>query len=218
VLGGANLKSTAKAEQLRDAISGDLVPAITDARARMAIDRKVADSAANVLDPRGRIDESVRALRAEAEAIVARASSNGTNLLVTGQRDIVVRQKVGGAVLTVEAAPAFRDKVMADMASAIASLPGDPAAARATLASLASHAGDVESALRASRARVDFSLGEARRKLSAMPAADSSGTAQQTEFTKRFIQRFLSLRDAKSATDAAAGATGPGSEYLALFA
>jgi hypothetical protein len=200
VLGGANLKS------------------ITDARARMAIDRKVADSAANVLDPRGRIDESVRALRAEAEAIVARASSNGTNLLVTGQRDIVVRQKVGGAVLTVEAAPAFRDKVMADMASAIASLPGDPAAARATLASLASHAGDVESALRASRARVDFSLGEARRKLSAMPAADSSGTAQQTEFTKRFIQRFLSLRDAKSATDAAAGATGPGSEYLALFA
>jgi hypothetical protein len=218
VLGGANLKSTAKAEQLRDAISADLVPAITDARARMAIDRKVADSAANVLDPRGRIDESVRALRAEAEAIVARASSNGTNLLVTGQRDIVVRQKVGGAVLTVEAAPAFRDKVMADMASAIASLPGDPAAARATLASLASHAGDVESALRASRARVDFSLGEARRKLSAMPAADSSGTAQQTEFTKRFIQRFLSLRDAKSATDAAAGATGPGSEYLALFA
>lgn len=218
VLGNANLVSAKKAEELRDAISADLVPAITEARARMAIDRKVADSAANVLDPRGRIDESVRALRAEAETIISRAASNGTNLLVTGQRDIVVRQKIGGAVITVEAAPTFRDKVLADMASAIASLPGDPAAARGTLASLASHAGDVESALRASRARVDFSLGEARRKLAAMPAASSSDTAQQTEFTKRFIQRFLSLRDAKSAMDASAGATGPGSEYLALFA
>lgn len=218
VLGNANLVSAKKAEELRDAISADLVPAITEARARMAIDRKVADSAANVLDPRGRIDESVRALRAEAETIISRAASNGTNLLVTGQRDIVVRQKIGGAVITVEAAPTFRDKVLADMASAIANLPGDPAAARGTLASLASHAGDVESALRASRARVDFSLGEARRKLAAMPAASSSDTAQQTEFTKRFIQRFLSLRDAKSAMDASAGATGPGSEYLALFA
>lgn len=218
VLGNANLVSAKKAEELRDAISADLVPAITEARARMAIDRKVADGAANVLDPRGRIDESVRALRAEAETIISRAASNGTNLLVTGQRDIVVRQKIGGAVITVEAAPTFRDKVLADMASAIANLPGDPAAARGTLASLASHAGDVESALRASRARVDFSLGEARRKLAAMPAASSSDTAQQTEFTKRFIQRFLSLRDARSAMDASAGATGPGSEYLALFA
>lgn len=218
VLGSASLVSSGKAEELRDAISADLLPAITKARASMAIDRKVADSAATVLDPRGRIDEAVRALRAETDAIIARAASNGTNLLVTGQRDIVVRQKSGGAVLTVEAASTFRDKVRADLAGAVASLPGDAAAARATLASLAAHAGDVESGLRASRGRVDFALTEARRKLAAMPAVDASGSAQQTEFTKRFIQRFLSLRDAKSAVDPSAGATGKGSEYLALFA
>ncbi len=220
VLGNANLMSANKAEQLRDAISAELLPAITEAREGLAVDRKVADTAANILDPRGRIDEAVRALRAEAGTIISRATSNGTNLLVAGQRDIVVRQKVGGAVLTVEAASTFRDKVLADMASAISALPGDPAAARATLASLASHAGDTESALRNSRGRVDSALVEARRKLAAMPAATSQDPTQQTEFTKRFIQRFLALRDYKSATDPSAGAaaTGKGAEYLSLFA
>ncbi|MFM8681685.1 MAG: hypothetical protein ACKOGH_19135, partial [Alphaproteobacteria bacterium] len=218
VLGAASLVSSNKAEKLRDAIDAELLPSITEARAQMAIDRKVADMAANVLDPRGRIDEAVRALRAEVGTIVSRATTNGTNLLVTGQRDIVVRMKSGGAVLTVEAAPTFRSKVLADMASAISGLPGDPATARATLAVLAGHAGDVESALRTSRGRVDSALAEARRKLAAMPAATSSASTQQTEFTKRFIQRFLSLRDFKAATDPSAGASGQGSEYMSLLA
>ena len=53
-----------------------------------------------------------------------------------------------------------------------------------------------------------------------MPAATSQDPTQQTEFTKRFIQRFLALRDYKSATDPSAGAaaTGKGAEYLSLFA
>jgi hypothetical protein len=70
------------------------------------------------------------------------------------------------------------------------------------------------------RSRTDRQLLDARRRLQqAPPTPTGDAAAQPTEFTKRFVQRYLGLADMKTAGAAGGGlANAPGGALLALFA
>lgn len=211
------------AQALRTAINGELLPTVTRARDDLRIDRTVFNFAANTLDARGKLDDRVRSLQNEIAGAVARAAVGTTNLLNAAQKPVTVKLKSATGTLTIEPETAFRQTITAKLTAAAAQLPANPTgdgSARSLLVEAAEIAEAANGRLTTSRARSDTLLFEARRRLTqAPPATAAQTTTQPTEFTKRFVQRFLALSDMKAASGTSGvSANAPGGAMLGLFA
>lgn len=223
VLGSANVNNANVAEVLRDAIGATLMPAITKARDDLRVDRQVINLAANVLDARGKIDERARSLVNEVPGIVSRAASGVTNFLNPAQKSLTIKLASATGAVTIDPELTFRQDLTTKLSAAAAQLPGNLAGAGGAYA-LLSEAADIANASNsrvvAAKAGVDRHLLDARRRLlQAPPAPAATAAAQPTEFTKRFVQRFLALNDMKAAADGSGvSANTPGAAMLGLFA
>ena len=202
-LAGASVDDVASANTLIDRIKTELMPAIIAARDSWSVDKNVADQAATIFDPRGKLDQSVRTLSVDLAGIVQRAVSNGVNLLRTGQASVLVQLKGAAGSLTIYAQPGFEAAIALKLATALSQLPGNlggAGGAYEALASATTLADDTARSLRSDRRGAETALLDAKRRLALAPAADASATPKLTEFTKRFIQRFLAARDAQTST------------------
>ena len=223
VLGSANVNNANVAENLRSAIDATLMPKIAQARDDLRIDRKVINLAANVLDARGKIDERARSLVNEVPGIVSRAASGTTNFLNPSQKSLTIKLASATGSLTIDPEVTFRQDLTAKLTAAAAQLPGNlsgTGGAYALLTEAATIAGASNSRVVAAKASVDKQLLDARRRLlQAPPTPTATAAAQPTEFTKRFVQRFLALNDMKAAADGSGvSANAPGAAMLGLFA
>jgi len=223
-LATGSVADAAGAAALVAAIDGTLLPQLTAARERMAIDRAVFARAAFELDPRGRIDASVRSVNAEFGGLIARARAGGTNLLGDGQTGLRVQFRSQPGALGIESHPTLRANLAADLAVALARLPGavfGPDGARAALDAAATRAEEAAAALRLGRGRADLALLDGRKRLAQTPASPPSGAVEApSEFTRRFVQRYLAAQDGKAALAMGGGAmgTGPNAALIGLLA
>jgi hypothetical protein len=220
-LAGAGVGDASAALSLMAQIDATLLPDLVRARERLQTDRRALDEAATVFDPRGKIDEGVRRLGAELAGIVQRAATDGANLLVAGQPGFLVQFKSVSGSLTIAAQGGFQAGIQAKLDAAAAQLPGNLGGAGGAYEALQSAmtiVDDAAVALRAGRRSADAALFEARRRVAQSPAGTDAAEANKpTEFTKRFIQRFLVMRDVQSANEA--NGTGTGARaILGLFA
>jgi hypothetical protein len=219
----AQVDTVAAAQALRASINSTLIPAITRARDDLRTDRTVFTLVANTLDARGKLDDRVRSLQNEVAGAVSRAGVGTTNLLNAAQKAIVVTLKSATGSMTIEPETAFRQTITAKLTAAAAQLPGNPTGdggARALLVEAATIADAANARLTTSRARSESLLFEARRRLTQAPPETSAQTAAQpTEFTKRFVQRFLALSDMQAVSGGGGvNANAPGGAMLGLFA
>lgn len=219
-LAGASVADSSAAAALMSTIDA-MMPAIAEARERWQLDRKVIEEAATVFDPRGKLDEGVRRLGGELAGIVARAAVDGKNLLVDGTSALLVQLKGAVGSVTIGAQAGFQASVQAKLDAAIAALPANLAGiggAYEQLQGALALADAAASSLRNDRRAADGALLDARRRLAQNPAPAAATTAEKpSEFTKRFIQRFLVARDIQAANEA--NGTGAGaSAILGLFA
>lgn len=219
-LASASVADASASLALMAQINDALLPEIVKARSVFQTDKAVIDEAATVFDPRGKIDEAVRKLGTELAGIVQRAASNGTNLLVAGQPGFLVQFKSKPGSLTVEAQGSFQASVQAKLDAAATQLPGNLNGAGGAYEALQAALSIVDGAaasLRSGRRAADGALLDAKRRLAQAPAATATAANTQTEFTKRFVQRFLVMRDVQSA-NTANGIGSPASAMLGLFA
>jgi hypothetical protein len=220
-LAGASVADASSSLALMAQINDTLLPEVVKARDVFQTDKKVLDEVATVFDPRGKIDEAVRKLGTELTGIVQRATSNGTNLLLAGQPGFLVQFKSKSGSLTIEAQGSFQASVQAKLDAAAAQLPGNlngAGGAYETLQAALSIVDTTATALRSGRRSADTALLDAKRRLAQAPAASTTTAANtQTEFTKRFIQRFLVMRDVQNA-NAANGIGNSATAMLGLFA
>jgi hypothetical protein len=220
-LGSGNVNNKNTAAALRDAISATLMPAVIDGRETVAVDRKVFTLAATVLDARGKIDERVRNLANELPGIISRAASGTTNLLNATQKSITVQLKSAIGSLTVAPEITLRADLTAKLNAAAGQLPGNLSGAGGAYALLGEAATIAESAnarLTTLRGVADSMLFGARQRLTQAPATPATTTTAPTEYTKRFVQRYLALSDMKAVSGGGATPTGPGAAMLGLFA
>jgi hypothetical protein len=220
-LGSGNVNNKNTAAALRDAIDATLMPAVVDGRETVAVDRKVFNLAATVLDARGKIDERVRNLANELPGIISRAASGTTNLLNSTQKTITVQLKSAIGSLTVDPEITLRADLTAKLTAAAGQLPGNLSGAGGAYALLGEAASIAEAAnarLTTLRGRADSMLFGARQRLTQAPATPATTTTAPTEYTKRFVQRYLALSDMKAVSGGGATPTGPGAAMLGLFA
>jgi hypothetical protein len=220
-LGSGNVNNKNTAGALRDAIDATLMPAIVDGREMVAVDRKVFTLAATVLDARGKIDERVRNLANELPGIISRAASGTTNLLNSTQKTITVQLKSAIGSLTIDPEITLRADLTAKLTAAAGQLPGNLTGASGAYALLGEAATIAESAnarLTTLRGLSDSMLFGARSRLTQAPATPATTTTAPTEYTKRFVQRYLALSDMKAVSAGGAAPTGPGAAMLGLFA
>jgi hypothetical protein len=218
-LAGASVADATSATALMSAI-GTLTPEIGRVRERWQIDRRVIDEAATAFDPRGRLDESVRKLRGDLSGIVTRAAVDGRNLLVAGASNLVVPLKGAAGSVTITAQSGFQTSLQSRLDAAIAALPDNLSVAGGAYEKLREAltvADDAAAALRTDRRAAEGALLDARRRLAQNPASTEAANAERpTEFTRRFIERFLVARDIRTANEA--NGTGAGGVMLGLFA
>jgi len=200
-----------------------MMPEIQRARDDLRVDRKVINLASHVLDARGKIDERARSLANEVPGIVSRAAVGTTNLLNNAQRPLILKLKTAAVTLSVEPDLRFRQDMTAKLTAAAAMLPASLSGAGGAYALLGEAAAIADSStasLNDVRSRTDRQLLEARRRLQQAPPTPAADAANQpTEFTKRFVQRYLGLADMKAADATGGGlANAPGGALLALFA
>jgi hypothetical protein len=223
-LATSSVADAARAAALVAAIDGTLLPQLAATRERMAIDRAVFTRAAFELDPRGRIDSSVRSINAELGGLIARARAGGTNLLGDGQTGLRVQFRSQVGALGIESHPTLRAALALDLAAALARLPGavfGPDGARAALETAATRAEEAAAALRLGRGRADVALLDRRKRFAQTPASPQSDAAEApSEFTRRFVQRYLAAQDGKAASAMGSGAmpTGPNAALIGLLA
>ena len=222
-LGSGNVHNANTARDLVAAIDAVAIPGIQRARDDLRSDRKVINLASHVLDARGKVDERARSLVNEVPGIVSRAAVGTTNLLNTAQRPLILKLKSAAATLTVEPELRFRQDMTAKLTAAAGQLPANLSGAGGALALLGEAAAIADASnarLNDIRSRTDRQLLDARRRLQqAPPTPTGDAAAQPTEFTKRFVQRYLGLADMKTAGAAGGGlANAPGGALLALFA
>ena len=105
--------------------------------------------------------------------------------------------------------------------TAAGQLPGNLSGAGGAYALLGEAASIAEAAnarLTTLRGRADSMLFGARQRLTQAPATPATTTTAPTEYTKRFVQRYLALSDMKAVSGGGATPTGPGAAMLGLFA
>lgn len=219
-LAGASVADASSAGSLVSTITG-LMPEIAKARERWQLDKRVVDEAATVFDPRGKLDEAARKLRGDLSGIVAKAAVDGRNLLVAGASNLVVRLAGAAGSVTVDARPDFQSSVKAKLDSAVAALPAGLSGAGGAyelLKDALAIAEDAATSLGRSRRTAEGALLDAKRRLAENPASTTSTVKEKpTEFTKRFVERFLAARDIQAANEANGTGEGAGT-MLGLFA
>lgn len=219
-LAGAGVSDASAAQALVDLVNTTLMPKVQKHRDQLKLDKNVVEHTLTVLDPRGKIDESVRRLSTELATIVERATSNGANLLKSGQPGIIVQLRSATDSITVDPQSTFQSAISSFLATATSQLPatlmGAGGAYEAVVAA-ANKASEAAAALRTERREADTALLEAKRRLAAAPAVDPAVTEKPTEFTKRFIQRFLAARDVQSNNQGADLTSTPRGAMLGLF-
>lgn len=171
--------------------------AVDDLRSDLRTDRQVFDFAANKADPLGAIDAEIRTLRNELDATIAKAESNGNNLLGEFAKDIKIALTTLGTNLTVDAQTYFKGDFEDALSSLqYVSLNGGAAADRESLLNDALFAvGRAAGRLRAEK----FTLQIQQTILSEQKA--SSGKPEETlsffkpgtntEYAVKFIEQYL---------------------------
>ncbi|MBL8701958.1 MAG: DUF1217 domain-containing protein [Alphaproteobacteria bacterium] len=220
-LASANVDDAASAQALVDLVNSTLMPKIQRHRDQLKLDRNVVDYTLTVLDPRGKLDESVRQLATDLPAQIDRAASNGANLLKSGQPALVVQLRSATGSVRIDPQPGFQSALAGFLATATAQLPANltgAGGAYEALTAAATAASDAAAALRGERREADSALLQAKRRLATAPSVDTAAAEKPTEFTKRFVQRFLAARDLKSASEQGAGlASTSAGAMLGLF-
>jgi len=220
-LAGASVDDAASANALVTQINTAFIPAITRAREALDVDKDVATQAATIFDPRGKLDEAVRTLSTDLPGIIQRAASNDVNLLRTGQASVLVQLKGATGSVTVNAQPGLEAAIAIKLAAALSQLPANlngVGGAYEALTAATAAATDAARELRNGRRGVETALLDAKRRRALAPAEDPVAIAKPTEFTKRFVQRFLAARDVQASTTANGLADTPRGAMLGLFA
>ncbi len=220
-LAGTSVADAASASALVEQINTSLMASVTAARESWSVDKSVVDQAATIFDPRGKLDDAVRKLSVDLAGIVQRATSNGANLLRAGQVSVLVQFKSITGSVTIDAQSGFETAIAGKLATALGQLPGNlngAGGAYEAISAAAAIATDTARALRDGRRGAETALLDARRRFALAPAVDAEAVAKPTDFTKRFIQRFLAARDVQANSTATGLASTPRGVMLGLFA
>jgi hypothetical protein len=185
-------------------INASLFPSLTSARARIELDEVALREAATVYDPRGKLDAKVAELAAQMPNLVAQGSAQGRNMLNGFETSYVVQLKSGSPGATVVLTPqtGYSANVKQKISDASQQLPGNLSGAGGALELLGdalTYARNAAASLGADRRRAEGELFSAQRRLAAAPPAPANTAPKPTEYAKRFVQRFLALKDAEAA-------------------
>lgn len=190
------------ADQLKTDINDTYQVTVDDLIGNLTRDQKVADFAANTLDPRGQLDAQVRQIQSDLSGLIDGAAVNGKNLLSPYSRDLTVSLGSIGSTLTIDAQTDFKDSFSSILDSfATTVLTGGTIDDRLSVLNDALFtAGRTQSRIRAEGYALNVQKSVLTSEKGTLDAgsSDNSGFLKGIEYTPealKFIERYLVQKD-----------------------
>ncbi len=218
-ISAASVASSASAQALIDQIDGAVGDAVDAAKSVIATDADVFNQASVLYDPRGAIDAELRLLSSDLPSLVAAGKVSGKNLLDPAQADLITISKLQSRSYTIAAQPTFASSLTASLTAALGQLPGNLSGAGGAYEKLQDAlftANKTMSALDPGRRAARDMITQAQRIISDADAATKSSgtTSKATDFARKFLNRYLGLKDAADAGSLEATSSDPRSMLL----
>lgn len=199
-IAAGSVATSADAQALIGAIDGAIGDAVDAARTTLATDVDVFNQASVLYDPRGSIDASLKQLKSELPSLLAAGKVSGKNLLDPAQGDMVSISKLNSRSYTIAAQPTLSGTLTTALTTALAQLPGNLSGAGGVYEQLQNAlfaANKAVSSFDSGRRTARDLITAAQRIISdATAGAKSASGVTATDFAKKFVNRYLGLKDA----------------------
>ena len=206
-LTGRDITSFANAQDVLTALDNQVGAATGTAFREIAIDASSFNLASEKLDPRAAVDSAYRNLSNTLSTYINGAAVGGQNLLSASQDDVQYRVQSTGRLLTVDSISDFDASFGAILRGGADGLPSDGGDSTGAIASL----DDALFALNRVRDTLNSDLRTQQMQKSIVDAtlAQQAGSetssladpyAGSSKFAVEFVQKYLAMKDAESAT------------------
>lgn len=206
-LTGRDITSFANAQDVLTALDNQIGTATSTAFREISIDASSFNLASEKLDPRAAVDSAYRKLSNDLTLYINAAAVDGRNLLSATQSDVKYRVESSGRLMTVDAISDFATNfggILKGGANGLPSDGGDSTGAIAALDDALFSLGRVRDTLASDLRKQQFEKSIVDSFLAQQVATESPGLADpyagSSKFAMEFIQKFLAMKDAESAT------------------
>lgn len=206
-LTGRDISSFANAQGVLTALDNQIATATSTAFREISIDASSFNLASEKLDPRAAVDSAYRRLSNDLQTYINAAAFEGRNLLSADQENIEYRVESSGRLMNVDAISDFATNFGAILRGGADGLPsdgGDSTGAIAALNDALFSLGRVRETLNSDLRTQQMEKSIVDATLAQFVGSESSETedpyAGSSKFAVEFIQKFLAMKDAESAT------------------
>ena len=206
-LTGRDISSFANAQDVLTALDSPVATATTTAFREISIDASSFNLASEKLDPRAAVDSAYRKLSNDLQTYINAAAFEGRNLLSADQENIEYRVESSGRLMKVDAVNDFDSVFGAILRGGADGLPsdgGDSTGAIAALEDALFSLGRVRETLNSDLRTQQMEKSIVDATLAQFVGSESAETedpyAGSSKFAMEFIQKFLAMKDAESAT------------------
>ncbi|EKE78808.1 DUF1217 domain-containing protein [Oceanibaculum indicum] len=206
-LTGRDISSFANAQDVLTALDSPVATATSTAFREISIDASSFNLASEKLDPRAAVDSAYRRLSNDLQTYINAAAFEGRNLLSADQENIEYRVESSGRLMKVDAVSDFATNFGAILRGGADGLPsdgGDSTGAIAALEDALFSLGRVRETLNSDLRTQQMEKSIVDATLAQFVDSESAETedpyAGSSKFAMEFIQKFLAMKDAESAT------------------
>ena len=206
-LTGRDISSFANAQDVLTALDSPVATATSTAFREISIDASSFNLASEKLDPRAAVDSAYRKLSNDLQTYINAAAFEGRNLLSADQENIEYRVESSGRLMKVDAVNDFDSVFGAILRGGADGLPsdgGDSTGAIAALEDALFSLGRVRETLNSDLRTQQMEKSIVDATLAQFVGSESAETedpyAGSSKFAMEFIQKFLAMKDAESAT------------------
>lgn len=224
-LAAGDVTSATNANAVTALLDGSVKTTMETTAREISVDSKTISLAADKLDPRAGVDSLYRKLATDMEALTGQALVNKKNLLDPDQASIRLALGVSTLPITISAKTAFETDVSDLLEGGSLNLPtdsSDTSGALATLEMVRFNAARVLSDLNGDARKLDAAKALTASRIKDLEEKQTSGGGTNADgnqidasaFAIKFVERYLTLKDAEASATASGLGSATGNGYL----